>query len=307
MLSRSAEILTLKKMKYFLAVAGAGKITAAAHEIHVSPAVITASIRQMEDFLSVKLFDREQRGMRLTVEGDRFRNYCERTLSLVNDAAWALQKTSHLTGELAIAASPAVQAYFLPPLLSRFRRLFPMVQVALLELGREEIERRVVDGRLDAGIVLVSNVRKRQRLEVLTLISSRRTLWCDANHRFSEMKTVPIAEIAKEPYIQLTVDETEQNTQMFFTRHGEKPRQHLRTETVEAVREYVAQGEGVTILSEMLFCPWSQDGDRILSRPVEEAIPHMKIGFICRKGRQEAKPLIALHEFLSFHKKDFHG
>ena len=61
-LSCSAEILTLKKMKYFLAVADTGKITAAAHEIHISPAVITAAIRQMEDFLSVKLFDSRPTG-----------------------------------------------------------------------------------------------------------------------------------------------------------------------------------------------------------------------------------------------------
>ena len=180
-----------------------------------------------------------------------------------------------------------------------------MVRVSLLELCREEIEERIANDRLDAGIVLVSNVKKRQWLDVLTLFSSRRTLWCDAHHRFSEMKTVPLAEIAHEPYIQLTIDEAEQNTQMFFARHGEKPCHHLRTETVEAVRGYVAQGEGVTILSEMLFRPWSLDGDRILSKPVEESIPRMEIGFISKKGRRDAKPQIALREFLSFHKKDF--
>ncbi len=304
-LSRSAEILTLKKMKYFLAVADTGQITAAAHEIHVSPAVITAAIRQMEDFLSVKLFERNHRGMHLTIDGARFRNYCEKTLSLVKDAAWALKKTSNLAGDLALAASPAVHGYFLPPLLSRFRRLFPMVRVFLLELCREEIEERVTDGRLDAGIVLVSNVKKRSRLEVLTLFSSRRTLWCNSHHRFSEMKTVPLAEIAREPYIQLTIDEAEQNTRMFFARHGEKPGCHLRTESVEAVRGYVAHGEGVTILSEMLFRPWSLEGDRILSKPVSESVPQMKIGLIGKKARRIPPVQTALRDFLAFDTNDF--
>ena len=304
-LSHSAEILTLKKMKYFLAVADTGQITAAAHEIHVSPAVITTAIRQMEDFLSVKLFERDRRGMHLTIDGARFRNYCEKTLSLVKDAAWALKKTSHLTGELTLAASPAVHGYFLPPLLSRFRRLFPMVQISLLELCREEIEERIVDGRLDAGIVLISNVKKRSRLNVLTLLSSRRTLWCNANHRFSEMKAVPLAEVAREPYIQLTIDEAEENTRMFFAEHGKKPQCHLRTETVEAVRGYVAQGEGVTILSEILFRPWSLEGDRILSKPVVESVPRMTIGLIGKTGRQHSPAQTALRDFLAFYKKEF--
>ena len=304
-LSRSAEILTLKKMKYFLAVADTGQITAAAHEIHVSPAVITTAIRQMEDFLSVKLFERDRRGMRLTIDGARFRNYCEKTLSLVKDAVWALKKTSHLTGELTLAASPAVHGYFLPPLLSRFRRLFPMVHVSLLELCREEIEERIIDDRLDAGIVLISNVKKRSRLNVLTLLSSRRTLWCNANHRFSEMKAVSLAEVAREPYIQLTIDEAEENTRMFFAEHGKKPQCHLHTETVEAVRGYVAQGEGVTILSEILFRPWSLEGDRILSKPVVEDVPRMKIGFIGKAGRRHSPAQTALRDFLAFYKRDF--
>ncbi len=304
-LSRSEEILTLKKMKYFLAVADTGQITAAAHEIHISPAVITTAIRQMEDFLSVKLFERDRRGMHLTIDGARFRNYCEKTLSMVKDAAWALKKTSCLTGELTLAASPAVHGYFLPPLLSRFRRLFPMVCVSLLELCREEIEGNVADGQLDAGIVLISNIKKRSRLDTLTLISSRRTLWCDANHRFSEMKAVPLGEISREPYIQLTIDEAEENTRMFFADYGKQPRCHLRTETVEAVRGYVAQGEGVTILSEILFRPWSLEGDRILSKPVAEAVPRMKIGFIGKKGQRNSPAQTALRNFLAFYKSDF--
>ena len=301
-ISRSAEILTLKKMKYFLAVVGAGKVTAAAHEIHISPAVITTAIQQFEDFLSIKLFERNSRGMHLTADGARFRNYCEKILSMVEDAAWALKKTSRLTGELKLAASPAVHGYFLPPLLSRFRRLFPMIHVALLELSREEIEAQITAGRLDAGLVLISNIKQRARLDALTLLSSRRSLWCAVNHRFSAMKKVPLAEVAREPYIQLTADEAEQNTQMFFVQHGEKPKCHLRTAAVEAVRGYVAQGEGVTILSEILFRPWSLEGDRILSKPLVESIPRMEIGFVGKKGRKHSPAYAALREFLAFHK-----
>lgn len=300
----SPEILTLKRMKYFLAVADTGQITTAAHAIHVSPAVITVAIRQMEGFLSVKLFERDRLGMHLTMDGVRFRGYCEKVLSLVTDAVWSLKKTSQLVGDLTLAASPAVHGYFLPLLLSRFRHLYPKINIHLSELEREEIEDNVVSGELDAGIVLVSNVKNRKRLDVSTLFSSRRTLWCSANHHFSEMPVVSLADIANEPYIQLSIEEAEKNTEVIFTQHGQAPKYYLHTETLEAVRGYVAQNEGVTILSELLFHPWSLEGSRIVSRPVAEKLPLLEVGVISKKKQQHSPAQTALCEFLAFHKNE---
>lgn len=274
------EILTLKKMKYFLAVSYAGQVTVAARDIYVSPAVITTAIRQLESFLGVTLFERNRHGMRLTHEGERFRGYCEKVLSLVEDAASALKNTSVIQGNLLIAASPVVHGYFLPPLLARFRRLFPLIELSLVEQSRENIENNIIAEKLDIGVVLISNVQQVEKLGMLTLFSSQQTLWCNTHHRFAERETVSLSDITQERYIQLMLDEAEVNTQMFFKCANEVPNYFLRTETVEAVRGYVAQGEGVTVLSEILFRPWTLEGDRMLSKSIVPAVPHMEIGVI---------------------------
>ena len=297
--SHAPDILTLKKMKYFLAVSDHGQVTKAARDICVSPAVITTAIRQLESYLGVLLFERTRQGMRLTRDGRRFCSYCEKALTLVDDAAWALKKYSQISGKILVAASPAVHGYFLPPHLARFRRMFPAVELRLIELQREDIERDIIAGKLDVGVILVSNVRDVKRLGVTTLFSSRRTLWCNTQHRFAALDSVTLSDIASERYIQLTIDEAERNTKMFFAREKQTLNYFLFTETVEAVRGYVAQGEGVTVLSEMLFRAWSLEGDRMLSKPIVPAVSPMKIGVVWHKSEPLTPEKKAFVDFLA--------
>ena len=295
--------MTLKRMKYFLAVADNRRITAAARQINISPAAITTAVHRLESFLGAALFERRRDGMHLTRDGVRFQRHCEKILNLTEDARRLWRTPSEPPdGELRLAASPAVHGYFLPPLLARFCRLFRGVKVSLSEMRRSRIEEALLDGELDAGFILTSNIQEKRKLAVHQISSSRRSLWCDTHHRFAMMDAVPLAEVARERYIQLTIDEAEENTLMFFARHGVRRRCFLRTETAEAVRSYVAQGTGVTILSEMLFRPWSLEGDRVLSRPVVEEIPDMHIGLVHAGGRKLPPAAQALRDFVVFHR-----
>lgn len=296
---QAADFLTLKKMKYFLAVAESGKVTSAAREVlFVSPSAVAMAMRALEDFIGAKLFERHPAGMRLTREGERFRGYCLKTLSLVDDAASALRRKSPLGGHLGVVASPAVHGYFLPPLLARFRRLFPAVGVELTEMDRGEAEQALAKGGTDVGVLLTSNMRDHKNLRKIRVVSSSRALWCSAHHRLADRPMVSLSEIAREPYIQLTLDEAEENTKSFWARHGEAPRVSLRTNTVEAVRGHIGHGEGVAILSEMLFRPWTLEGDRLLFKPVRESIPNMEVGIALRKRAPVPPPVRAFCDFL---------
>jgi DNA-binding transcriptional LysR family regulator len=63
--------------------------------------------------------------------------------------------------------------------------------------------------------------------------------------------------VAEEPYIMLTVDEAAQTAMKYWSQSLYRPRVTLRTSSVEAVRSMVAGGEGVAILSDMVYRPWS--------------------------------------------------
>lgn len=273
--------LTLRQIRYFLAVAETGKISEAAADINVSPSAVTEAIKELENHLGTRLFVRGRSGVKLTYEGYRFLQHGKNILSAVANAEFALsKKTTSFSGRLDVGATITVSGYFMPRLISRFRKTFPNVDIRLHEHSRTVIERKIEKGQIDIGVVLVSNVTGSPHIEALTLFRSQRRLWISANHPFNACDQVSLAEVAKEPYIQLLIDEAEKTTVSYWQRHGFRPRVLFRTESVEAVRSMIAAGAGVTVLSDLVHRPWSLEGDRIETRPIVEYIPTMDTGLI---------------------------
>jgi DNA-binding transcriptional LysR family regulator len=67
---------------------------------------------------------------------------------------------------------------------------------------------------------------------------------------------------------------------------------------MEALRGLVAHGFGVTVLSDMVFRPWSLEGKRIEARPILDAIPQMDAGMIWSRAAPLSAPAAALQQFL---------
>ena len=80
-------------------------------------------------------------------------------------------------------------------------------------------------------------------------------------------------EIAQEDYIMLTVDEAAHTTMKYWSLTSFQPQVRLRTSSVEAVRSMVANGQGVTMLSDMVYRPWSLEGKRIGTITTDKEIP----------------------------------
>ena len=91
-------------------------------------------------------------------------------------------------------------------------------------------------------------------------------------------ETITLEDIAREPYVMLTVDEANQTASQYWKPTGLKPNIVFKTSSVEAVRSMVADGMGITILSDMVYRPWSLEGQRIEQRNVASPIPTMDVG-----------------------------
>lgn len=288
----------IRQIRYFVAAAEAGKIVAAASAVGISPSAITEAIQDLEETVGTRLVTRHRGGIKVTYDGYVFLQHCRNVLSALSAATFAVgAHRKRVEGELTIGVTITVAGYFLAAPLARFRRSFPDVTVSVRELDRSVIEKQLVSRQLGLGILLVSNLKHVDELATETLAKSRRRLWTSTNHPLLAKQKVTLRDIAKEPYIQLTIDEAAKTTLSYWSKHNLAPNVVFRTDSVEAVRSLVATGAGVTILSDMVYRPWSLEGDKLESREVTAQIPTMDVGLAWSKSADQPAPARAFIEF----------
>ncbi len=292
--------LSIKQVRYFIATADSGQVSQAAILLNVSQSAVTTAIKQLEDNLGVSLFRRLASGVVLTAEGSRFLTHARNVMAAVNAAERApLTEETALSGVVRVGATYTVLGYFLPRLYARFQRTYPKIRVELQELPRDLLEERLNQGSLDMAVMLVSNLRDKTHLAFETLLRSRRRLWLPAEHPLLSVETITLEDVAREPYVMLTVDEASETAGRYWQQAGLEPKVIFTTSSVEAVRSFVADGIGITILSDMVYRPWSLEGQRIELRNVVAEIPTMDVGVAWNRGKPQSPATRTFTEFLS--------
>jgi DNA-binding transcriptional LysR family regulator len=123
--------MDLAALRIFKAVVEHGGINRAAARLHRVPSNVTTRVRQLEEELGTKLFLRAGRRLALSAEGRRLLTYADRLLRLSAEAEAAMRNGAP-RGSLRLGALESTSATRLPPVLSRFHRLYPDVQVELV-------------------------------------------------------------------------------------------------------------------------------------------------------------------------------
>lgn len=290
--------LSLRQIRYFIAAADAGQISQAAIDLNVSQSAVTAAIKDLERTLGIPLFDRHPHGVTLTYEGHHFLQHARNVAASVEEAMRAPRMSRRqVDGTLRIACTYTVAGYFLPAYLMRFSQSFPRVDVELHEAPRSEIEAGLVEGSYDVAVMLTSNLQNEAEIERETLNRSRRRLWLAIDHPLLARETIRLADIAAEPYVMLTVDEAAHTAIAYWQPTPFRPKVIFETSSVEAVRSMVGMNMGVTILSDMVYRPWSLEGRRIEVRDVSDPVPSMDVGLAWPRGRELPVAARAFKEF----------
>jgi DNA-binding transcriptional LysR family regulator len=298
--THSTPRFTLRQLHYFVAAARNGQISEAAAEVNISQSAMTLAIAELEKVLGASLFDRGRHGVTLTYEGHAFLQQAEAVLQAAHEAArFPFHRRTDVSGRLELAATYTVQGYFLLPALARFSKLFPLVEVVPIEMPRADIEHKLLDGSLELAVLLLSNLDRPDLLNTQVLTRSRRQLWVASHHALADQGAVRWVDLARHPYILPMVDEGDSNAMRYWQASGLEPASWIRTSSMEALREMVALGLGVTILSDMVFRPWSLVGRRIQTLPVDALLPVMEVGLAWGRQRPLSDAAEAFREFLA--------
>ena len=175
--------MTLNQLRTFLAVAEHGSVRAAAQELVVTQAAVSASLSALQKSLGVVLLAPDGRGLRLTGAGQAYAGYVRRILGLLDEAGLAAAAAADPErGELRVAAVTTAAEQILPGLLSGFRDRHPGLGIRLEAGNRDRVrallDRHQVDlvlgGRPEPGWdVQVLAVRPHQLVVVASALLAR--------------------------------------------------------------------------------------------------------------------------------------
>ena len=175
--------------------------TETAKELHISQPAVSKHIKELEESLGVRLFDRNRNGLALTADGATFLNYAEKLLSIYNELSFELgTKKRQLNGSLKIGASTTIAQYILPPVLAKFISKFPNVNPVLLNGNSKEIEAAIFSKKIDIG--MIEGTRNHKQLKYIPFIKDELVAVVSAKNKiFSHKEKLSIKELKSTPVV----------------------------------------------------------------------------------------------------------
>lgn len=193
-------------LKYFVAVAQAGSLSAASKQLHVAVSAISRQIARLEDQVGASLFERAPRGMVLSEAGRLLLAHARRTVleseEVMRQIA-GLQGTPH--DEIRIGASEGPAQGFLPVAMVDFRRHYPRTRFSLQVLTPPQAMRQVASGEIDVAVTF--NVEPAQGVAVVHSWRAPVYAVMSATHRLADRGSLQLKDVLAYP-LALTDDKS---------------------------------------------------------------------------------------------------
>lgn len=258
------------QLRYFAMAARRLHFSRAAEELFVSQPSLSLQIGRLEAELGAPLFHRQGRRVTLTDAGAALLPLAERILEQEEEARRVVQQVAGLErGRLSLWALPTLDQYLLPPLLARFRREHPKVEIRVREIRpARAVAQAVSDGQADLGFVhLPCEV---EGLKLRPLLEDPFALIVPEGHRFAGRAAVSLAEAADEEFV--WVHEAQDRDHPLYAAclgAGFAPRIVCESGSAQGILALVAAGLGIALLPQLAIEP--RPGTRIV--PLAGPVP----------------------------------
>lgn len=283
--------MDINALQAFAAVAEHSSFSAAAARLHLTQPAVSKRIRQLEDELGQRLFDRIARRVQLTEAGLALLPSARRILLELGESRRRLANLSgRVTGTLSIGTSHHIGLHRLPDLLRRYTRRHPDVDLDLHFLDSEEGCNRVEHGDLELALITLPE-RTPETLLATPVWDDPLTVVVAPDHPLAAHATCDVAALARHPTILPAVGTfTRGVIERAMSARGLRPSVRLETNYLETIRSMVSIGLGWSVL------PCTMLDDSICALNVAELPLCRALGFVQHRRRtlsNAAQALIA--------------
>ena len=289
--------LNLHHLRVFAAVAEQRGFSRAAAALRLSQPAVSKAVRQLERQVGVPLVERAGRASRLTAAGEQLAARARELFGVEAAAEEELRALRGLeVGNLRVGASTTIATYMLPPILARFHEAHPAIVLRVVSANTRAITRSLLERRLD--IALVEGPVEHPRIETRRWRSDELVVIAPPGHRLVSHRRVSVHELASERFVVREEGSgTREVAERALAKHGVNPVVALQLGSTEAVKQAVAAGLGVAIVSRYAAADQLALGRIALVR-LRDVELGRTLAELRLEGRMPSAPAAAFVEFL---------
>ena len=244
--------MDLRQFRVFTEVARLGSFTRAAEQLRIAQPAVSISIRKLEEELEVTLFNRQEKNVSLTTEGETLLTHANRIMEDFAAAEAEMAELRGLTkGEVRIGIPPMMSSYYFPLIIKNFRQRYPNLKLSVRGEGAASIQRLITRGEIDMGVIAGQKIP--EGLEWQHFLREEIVACVPPDHPLAGRESVTLEEFLQEPqilfkegyYMRELIDELVDERDL-------KPQFVFETNLFSLVRSLIKQKLGISTFLRMV-------------------------------------------------------
>ncbi len=275
-------MISLKQINYALRVGKTLHFKKAADECFISASTLSNAINEMEKQLGFKIFERDNRRVIVTKQGEDFLEKAAAISLEVED----IKKISQLYAEplshkISIGMIPTISPFLIPAVLPRLNKDYPKLELQLVEAKSHELVNQIQNGELDMGILALPYPIK--DLKVLKFWAEDFFWICKVDDERSNMRKITARELDLSELILLEEGNCLTDHVLSACNISFSHQHSFRVSNLNTLMQLVKGGMGTTLIPAMAT-EQLVDNDRMLTKAyLDEKSPHREIALLTRE------------------------
>ena len=281
--------LSLQKLQYVVAIADTLGFRKAAELCHVSQPSLSAQVRELEEMLGVKLFERDRRRVLVTPAGADLVARARRVLSEAGDLVEAAVRLGDpLAGSLRLGIIPTIAPYLLPEAVPAVMARFPKIKLLFREEKTEVLVASLASGKLDAAVLALE--ADLGELSHAVIAQDAFVLAMPKRHALARKRTISAEDLDGETVLLLDDGHCLRGQALSYCSSTQAHEASFRATSLSTLASMVSSGAGVTLLPS-LAVPIENRRGQLVIRPFDEPAPSRTIALVWRPSSPMTKAL----------------
>jgi len=286
----------------FLSVTENLSFSKASKELFISQPAVTNHIKELENKLDTRLFERKGNKIYLTNSGELVYRHLKAIKHSYRDLEFELgQLNQQFKGRLNLAASSTISQYIIPKVLADFNKRYPEIQIYLYNGNSFEVEQKLLNNEVD--LALVENDSLQANLNYNNFLDDELIVIASANSVYSKRKFISVTDFLEIPVVLREKGsgtlEVINNALSKNNIDIEKLNIFIHLGSTESIKNFLFNFEGIAIVSEKAV-ERELHQKTLIKLAIKNLILNRKLRYIQRKGPSLSMPKLFIKYLLEY-------